>query len=61
MGMVVWVVPIDAVVLPLTKKKLREAGMKLRDHLRNRLSDLGLQRMTRTWNVDYCHHTQDTS
>ena len=45
----------------LDEKTLRDAGMKIRDHLRNRLSDLGLQRMTRTWNVDYCHHTQETS
>jgi hypothetical protein len=45
----------------LDEKKLREAGMKLRDHLRDRLCDSGLQRVTGTCNVDYCHHILDNS
>ena len=40
----------------INEKNLRDAGLLLRDHLRDRLVSQGLQR-ERTWDTDVCHHT----
>ena len=36
---------------------LRDAGILLRDHLRDRMVSQGLRRVNRTWDTDACHHT----
>jgi hypothetical protein len=43
----------------INENNLRDAGILLRDHLRDRMVSQVLRRVNRTWDSDACHHTNN--